>query len=147
MTLTPADLDRIEELAKAATPGPRHITASGEGEFYVDTEYPEDRGTGRMGHVIGSATAHEDAVLWATLAPATVLSLVAAARSVPRWIPVGERLPDVDGEPVLITEPNGAVSIARRTQAEWLAGRMPIPREAVTHWMPLPSPPEPAPRR
>ena len=113
MALTPADLDRIEELAKAAAPG--KATA--------------------VSH-------HPGALLFAALDRATVLSLVDLARQAPRWIPVEERLPDIDGEPVLVWL-NNAPALARRTHCEWLVGREPFPFNAVTHWMGLPETPEP----
>lgn len=72
-----------------------------------------------------------------------------------RWIPVGEKLPEIgetvlviaSGWPKLRKELRGAVEIATlyadRPQPDWMLEAWPdwaCPE--VTHWMPLPEPPE-----
>ena len=53
------------------------------------------------------------------------------------WIPVGERLPE-DSNPVLVVVPAGFVSTSfyRRSNGTWHTW------DGITHWRPLPSPPE-----
>lgn len=62
-----------------------------------------------------------------------------------RWISVEERLPDVDVDVVLIIPridgPCIRVGWLRETGRWWAAGQGLVPYE-VTHWMPLPEPPE-----
>ena len=64
---------------------------------------------------------------------------------VPRWISVEERLPDVDVDVVLIIPridgPCIRVGWLRKTGRWWAAGQGIVPYE-VTHWMPMPEPPE-----
>ena len=95
------------------------------------------------------ATACEDAEFYSTmddfLAENDVEMMMFAPELVsdyPEWIPCSERLPK-DGELVLIAHVSGAVYIADRDgkyweedSGEWYDG------ENVTHWMPLPEPPD-----
>lgn len=74
------------------------------------------------------------------------IAITAMGRSVPpRWISVEERLPDVDVDVVLIIPridgPCIRVGWLRETGRWWAAGQGLVPYE-VTHWMPLPEPPE-----
>jgi hypothetical protein len=58
-----------------------------------------------------------------------------------QWIPVGERLPE-DDDPVLVSWRGYMVGIAWFTKkGKWrdIEGKFP---ETVTHWMPMPLPPE-----
>ena len=59
------------------------------------------------------------------------------------WIPVSERLPEV-GVQVLCAMPGGGVEVMRKREHdgwwEWWGGD--IDQLAITHWMPLPAPPE-----
>jgi len=64
-----------------------------------------------------------------------------------RWIPVEERLPTA-GEEVLSFSENYGHVVARLDGGKWYAIHTdtetgePWIREEVTHWMPLPEPPE-----
>lgn len=66
-----------------------------------------------------------------------------ALREQPRWISVEERLPESGGS-VLIYSPCGGV--AEGTYSEhykrWVQYRWSVFEPEVTHWMPLPEPPE-----
>ena len=59
-----------------------------------------------------------------------------------RWIPVSERLPE-DGETVL-TYKNGQFDVLKYEMRRngWICGGWFWSRATVTHWMPLPEPPE-----
>ena len=62
----------------------------------------------------------------------------------PRWISVEERLPE-DYEDVVIIMRNGASSwyrVAYREYGGWSFGGGRRVTDEVTHWMPLPEPPE-----
>ena len=67
----------------------------------------------------------------------------------PRWIPVEERLPE-EGEPVLVairfrhwTDEMPTLIVSSWYEHEDFCGdENDIPYQGVTHWMPLPEPPE-----
>lgn len=65
-----------------------------------------------------------------------------------RWVPVGERLPDLDTPVIAATDSDGVIVVERSVEGdEWLwaklhNGSMLFDDVAVTHWMPLPQPPE-----
>lgn len=69
----------------------------------------------------------------------------AVAEALPRWVPVGERLPPVDSE-VLVTGDSGAVCMAHMCPTyddeiaphEWRSGDWTV--HNVTAWQPLPAP-------
>lgn len=69
----------------------------------------------------------------------------------PRWIPVTERLPDddiyvlviVSGKPCKNVTLHNAVELAEYDPEGWILEMWPDWMDAdVTHWMPLPEPPE-----
>ena len=61
-----------------------------------------------------------------------------------RWIPVSERLPDADVGSILIYTKNGGVAEGQcyPTIKAWKQFRWSVENANVTHWMPLPEPPE-----
>lgn len=62
--------------------------------------------------------------------------LAEAEAKIPRWIPVGERLPDPEENPVvLMIDSCEDVYSCPAQDARWLVS-------GCTHWMPLPNPPE-----
>ncbi len=76
---------------------------------------------------------------------------IARLREERRWIPVGERLPDLDVE-VLVWQ-QGYTAIGWREHRPWYTVPKTIwtlgdeldkgyPPEKITHWMPLPAPPK-----
>ena len=67
----------------------------------------------------------------------------AAKRLAPEWIPVSERLPDVD-ELVIVCVGGVHVTPLRRHKQDgfWQHEDGDIDEIIVTHWMPLPEPPE-----
>jgi hypothetical protein len=78
-------------------------------------------------------------------------SEVTRLREERRWIPVGERLPDLDVE-VLVWQ-QGYTAIGWREHRPWYTVPKTIwtlgdeldkgyPPEKITHWMPLPAPPK-----
>lgn len=79
-----------------------------------------------------------------------ILSDITDAFTKARWIPVEERLPE-DGEPVLAairlprwTDEMPTVIISSYYEHGGFCGdEDDIPRKGVTHWMPLPEPPQP----
>ena len=111
--LSTSDLDRLEELARAATPG----------KMTAFSKSP-------------------NALFMAACDAETILALVAQARRAPRWIPVKERLPEEGVSVAVIEPPHSNVTGAMFCgEAGW---RGDCDRFiAVTHWMPLPEPPEP----
>ena len=58
-----------------------------------------------------------------------------------RWIPVEERLPEPTENPVLVHDYSG-VSVAWHSKAMGLVYKTGFACVDVTHWMPLPEPPE-----
>ena len=58
-----------------------------------------------------------------------------------RWIPVEERIPRPEENPVLVYDYSG-VSMAWHTKAMGWSYKTSLPCVEVTHWMPLPSPPK-----
>lgn len=65
---------------------------------------------------------------------------------VPRWIPVTERLPEIE-QRVLVLDRHGNATV--RTLRCLTGEKEPsfrpdglVPRKHITHWMPLPEPPE-----
>lgn len=64
----------------------------------------------------------------------------------PRWIPVTERLPDDPVKKVLIFVPHthgNIVDVGRYLGADgWVLEGWYLTQTSVTHWMPLPEPPE-----
>lgn len=144
--LTPEDLDRLEELARAATPGKRTATTCDhdpdacaelrfeDGPDLLKTDggmYPPEM---------------PDARFIAACDVETALSLVAQARRAPRWIPVEERLPR-EFERVLVwpTGKRARVRIAHWERfmddddREWVLDRGGPMGPAPVCWMPLPA--------
>lgn len=68
--------------------------------------------------------------------------IVQAFAGVPKWIPVSERLPE-ESERVIGWRPGLARvgEVWRNASGEWLCGDC-EPAGGITHWMPLPEPPE-----
>ena len=58
-----------------------------------------------------------------------------------RWIPVGERLPD-DNDDVLVWRVEGYHEIGCHSSGLWWGGTFMDEAIYITHWMPLPEPPE-----
>ena len=75
--------------------------------------------------------------------PATVIESRAMARELAsrreqdRWIPVGERLPDVDGAYLCVLDYGDQKHVDVRA---FIVGRFGTNHGLVTHWRPLPSP-------
>lgn len=71
-----------------------------------------------------------------------VFDVINEQPAVNRWIACSERLPE-DGELVLIAHVSGSVYIADREGKYWAedSGEW-YDDEKVTHWMPMPEPPE-----
>lgn len=62
---------------------------------------------------------------------------------VPRWISVEERLPEDDSHYLVWAHDNGAEEVALYYgDGEWLTDDLENITRVVTHWMPLPEPPE-----
>lgn len=80
-------------------------------------------------------------------------AIAAVSEFMPRWIPVEERLPK-DGEPVLVArrlryftdEMPTLISSMWYEHGDFCGEENDLPREGVTHWMPLPEPPTTASR-
>lgn len=71
--------------------------------------------------------------------------MIDLAQRMPRWISVEERLPEIDAE-VLIYTNEGLYDVAQYSGGErfWTLERNPdcwVTALGVTHWMPLPEPP------
>lgn len=63
----------------------------------------------------------------------------ARLREAQRWIPIGERLPNSDALVLVFSEPmRGSEAQIQRAKG-WACHN---PRTDITHWMPLPAPPE-----
>ena len=60
----------------------------------------------------------------------------------PPWIPCAERLPTEEENPVLVATKERSVMEASLYDAEWVYNCGIMPRGEVTHWMPMPEPPE-----
>ena len=62
----------------------------------------------------------------------------------PRWISVEERLPDGNAGEILVTGADGEVTTAWFVGGMiWFRiGRINVQASGITHWMPLPVPPE-----
>ena len=58
-----------------------------------------------------------------------------------RWIPVGERLPD-NNDDVLVWRVEGYHEIGCHSSGLWWGGTFMDEAIYITHWMPLPEPPE-----
>lgn len=58
-----------------------------------------------------------------------------------KWIPVTERLP-IKGTNVLIYSKSGGRAEGELSEDGWCQYRWCCPQKDVTHWMPLPEPPE-----
>ena len=66
----------------------------------------------------------------------------AALAKVPRWISVKERLPEADGTYVVyMPPPSEPIITAEYSDSRWDDWEVDITKY-VTHWMPLPEPPE-----
>lgn len=64
-------------------------------------------------------------------------------KRVPRWISVEERLPEDDSHYLVWAHDNGAEEVALYYgDGEWLTDDLENITRVVTHWMPLPEPPE-----
>ena len=74
-------------------------------------------------------------------------AIAAVSELMPRWIPVSERLPEVDATVLVVIEtPRGQhVSFLSRHKQDgfWTHPDGDVDDINVTHWMPLPEPPEP----
>ena len=68
--------------------------------------------------------------------------LLEALRVVPQWIPVGERLPELNAK-VLVHKlgESNTITPARLRQNGWSSPLSGFAIGNVTHWMPLPAPP------
>ena len=87
----------------------------------------------------------EQLLMWRGLA-AEHFARIAELEEAQRWIPVGERLPE-DGDFVLIWDEMNGVYIAEHSKQvpQWAADgyyRHGTSYKYITHWMPLPQPPE-----
>jgi hypothetical protein len=80
-------------------------------------------------------------------------ALAAALELMPRWIPVSERLPDHDSNVLVAAKRDGEYVVKEMLFVDWSDPLdPPMPEwsddyggekfENVTHWMPLPEPPE-----
>jgi hypothetical protein len=74
---------------------------------------------------------------------AKVRALVAELElMVPRWVPVSERLPDIDS-PILVSDCETIGYVRRRFKCyRVIASNDYVPERDVKFWMPLPQPPE-----
>jgi hypothetical protein len=71
---------------------------------------------------------------------------LALLRNPPRWIPVEERLPEDGGRFLVVVNSDGDpyADAANWWHGDWWTGESPAQKHAcpITHWMPLPEPPE-----
>ena len=71
---------------------------------------------------------------------------IAVAQERPRWIPVTERLPEDPMKKYIVFSPHphgNIVDVGRYLGADgWVLEGWYLTQSAVTHWMPLPEPPE-----
>lgn len=66
-----------------------------------------------------------------------------AAEEKLRWIPVSERLPEVANSKVAVIWQDGDVTLCHtRDVAELIRGTQSSKEDYITHWMPLPNPPQ-----
>lgn len=136
MTLTPSDLSRLEELARAATPGKRVLH-----EHFADDLLCVDKGPTDCQSLGRLEVGDDDGEFIAACDRETILSLVAMARRAPRWIPVEERMPE-DGTNILAYDAEKKITWALRAYPSvpcpgWIPG--------TSHWMAIPEPPETTP--
>ena len=67
----------------------------------------------------------------------------ACFKRVPRWISVEERLPEDDDHYLVWAHDNGAAEVALYYgDGEWLTDDLENITRVITHWMPLPEPPD-----
>jgi hypothetical protein len=80
-------------------------------------------------------------------------AMAAALELVPRWIPVSERLPEHDANVLAVWHDGERRRVSELlfvdysepgepSHPEWVWEVQRIPHSLVTHWMPLPEPPE-----
>ncbi len=120
-TATPIDLDELERLAKAATPGPWHSTRLGD----VSPEDEHDP-------LICEPMSDADAAFIASANPSTILALITEVRALrARWRTCADVIPDGDTPVLRFWSDTESIDIG------WT-----IPSSTVTHWMGLPTPPE-----
>ena len=146
-TLSPEELDRLEEFARAADAAEHSEGPVPKTELWVSTAWAS----------LAQVECGPDAFFYDL--PALILSLVSMARRAPRWTPVEEGLPE-DAAHVLIfrhvmpgdadTEgiPPAGYHYVDAAYYSTRQGFIPDgeedygPAERVTHWAPLPEPPE-----
>ncbi len=78
MSLTAEELERLETLAKAATPGPWKVRKSLHGNKYKTVQF--DKGPQETSMYTTSELEPADARHIATFSPSTILELIALAR-------------------------------------------------------------------
>jgi hypothetical protein len=67
---------------------------------------------------------------------------IARLREAARWIPCSERVPDVWDEVLALTAAGRVHGGYRSYDGRWCLNHIDIPGDEVTHWRPLPEPPE-----
>ena len=81
-----------------------------------------------------------------TMAPSPAIARVICAahnETLPQWISVTERLPDVGVQVLTLVKAGFARIDIRRMQRDGHIGWPPVLSDSITHWMPLPEPPTP----